>query len=305
MPRLGVKRRAPILVTGAHRSGTTWVGKMLALTARTYYVDEALRPDRQLLDPGVVHYWYPYITSDNGHLFRGSLERILSLDFSTPYRRWWSKHLPSRLEILKRTRRWVGIPRPIWKDPFASLSVEWLAEAFQMDIVCLIRHPAGVVASLKRADWHFDFQNLINQPQLMETWLYPYAAQIENVRDDIVEEGALVWLCVNHVLCACSEHHPDWLFWRLEDISQDPVAAFGSTYERLGVPYSNRTQERIVAFSGAPNPTEAPGNELHVIRRNSRALMGLWHIQLSPEEISRIRRIVEPVSCRYYTDAEW
>ena len=32
----------PILVTGAHRSGTTWVGKMLAADADTGYISEPL-----------------------------------------------------------------------------------------------------------------------------------------------------------------------------------------------------------------------------------------------------------------------
>ena len=34
----------PILVTGAHRSGTTWVGKMLALAPGIGYVHEPFSP---------------------------------------------------------------------------------------------------------------------------------------------------------------------------------------------------------------------------------------------------------------------
>ena len=32
----------PILVTGSHRSGTTWVGKMLAADSDTAYISEPL-----------------------------------------------------------------------------------------------------------------------------------------------------------------------------------------------------------------------------------------------------------------------
>jgi LPS sulfotransferase NodH len=37
-------QQRPILVTGAHRSGTTWVGKMLALAAGTGYAHEPSSP---------------------------------------------------------------------------------------------------------------------------------------------------------------------------------------------------------------------------------------------------------------------
>ena len=56
----------PILVTGAHRSGTTWVGKMLAADADTAYISE---PMNVLHRPGVfrapVKYWYTFINHEN------------------------------------------------------------------------------------------------------------------------------------------------------------------------------------------------------------------------------------------------
>ena len=55
-----VKR--PILVTGAHRSGSTWTGKMLALAENAYYLHEpfnvGLRPDSPFED------WFTYLDPD-------------------------------------------------------------------------------------------------------------------------------------------------------------------------------------------------------------------------------------------------
>ena len=57
---------SPILVTGAHRSGTTWVGKILAADPRQAgYISEPLNV---LHRPGVmrtpVHRWYTSLTED-------------------------------------------------------------------------------------------------------------------------------------------------------------------------------------------------------------------------------------------------
>jgi LPS sulfotransferase NodH len=55
----------PILVTGTHRSGTTWLGKMLAADASTAYISEPLNV---LHRPGVlraeVRHWYQYICAE-------------------------------------------------------------------------------------------------------------------------------------------------------------------------------------------------------------------------------------------------
>ena len=56
----------PILVSGAHRTGTTWVGKMLAATPATAYISEPLNV---LHRPGVFEVkttrWYTYICPEN------------------------------------------------------------------------------------------------------------------------------------------------------------------------------------------------------------------------------------------------
>lgn len=61
-----MKHGPPILVTGIHRSGTTWVGKMLAAGAHTAYVSEPLNINHR---PGVfraaVEHLYTYITNEN------------------------------------------------------------------------------------------------------------------------------------------------------------------------------------------------------------------------------------------------
>ena len=66
IPTNPAHEHAPILVTGAHRSGTTWVGKMLSASGEAAYISEPLNI---LHRPGVMQaptqYWYTYICGDN------------------------------------------------------------------------------------------------------------------------------------------------------------------------------------------------------------------------------------------------
>jgi hypothetical protein len=302
--RAGQNKHA-ILVTGAHRSGTTWVGKMLACSWRTWYIGEILRPDTQLLRDVPVRHWYQYITASNGNLFAGSVARILALNFVPPHRRAFLRFLPSRLLILKRTRNWFGLPRPIVKDPFLAFSLEWLAETFQVDIICLIRHPAAFVASLRTVNWRFSFQNFVDQPDLVGDWLYPFAAQLEDPPEDPVEEAALLWLCINQVLTSLIGTHPRWKLWRLEDLGANPLQEFQAVFEHVKLPYTRRIRQSIESYSTSGNIVEPPPDDPHVIRRDSRAVQQRWQSLLSSNEIARIRNIVEPVSHAFYSDSEW
>ena len=74
--------KTPILVTGAHRTGTTWVGKMLASDPQTAYISEPLNV---LHRPGVlrtpINYWYTYITKENEDKYLPAFQELLTFRY--------------------------------------------------------------------------------------------------------------------------------------------------------------------------------------------------------------------------------
>jgi len=71
----------PILITGSHRSGTTWVGNLLKNASNTYYLHEPLTPNSITRSFYVPKLWYKYFDPDQDHdnikkgldrLFRGN-----------------------------------------------------------------------------------------------------------------------------------------------------------------------------------------------------------------------------------------
>jgi len=295
----------PILVTASHRAGTTWIGKMIAQSFLTYYIGEVFHPGNLLLSTNLLTHWYEYVTAETGDAFVQPLGRILAFDFAWPDRNGIPRMLPSRLVVLRRTRRWLGFPRPVIKDPIAAMSAEWLAETFKMDVICLVRHPAAFVASLMRVGWRFDFNQFLGQPRLMDEWLGAFAPQLENPPTGEAEEGALLWLCIYHVLMTYADRHREWMVWRLQDIAREPVSAFGQIFTGLDLPYTARVKRAIVRYSSSTNPVEAPADDPHSIRRDSRALQTTWRSVLTPREIASIRRTTEPVAHRFYSDLDW
>ncbi len=74
---------APILVTGSHRSGTTWLGKLLAASAGIGYIQEPFNLDHPR--PGVcsarLPHWFMHLTEASGERYRPALARTLQFEF--------------------------------------------------------------------------------------------------------------------------------------------------------------------------------------------------------------------------------
>ncbi|GBE20942.1 MAG TPA: sulfotransferase [Actinobacteria bacterium] len=299
----------PILVTGSHRSGTTWVGRMLALPSGVGYIHEPFNP---LTVPpiGPLVDGFTFVHEGNEHLFRPALEQVLR------YR--WHRRLhhingpkdATRLaaERFEALRSRIRGARPLMKDPMAILSAEWLAATFAMEIVVTVRHPAAFAVSLRRLSWRYDFSSLLSQRELMERLLAPYEdllRQQERRPGDIIGEAAVLWLIIHHVIDGYRRRHPDWSVVRHEDLSADPIGGFARLYESLGLAFRPRIESKIRAVTGSGNPTEPKRDPVHGVRRDSRAIARRWRNELSNEEVARIRELTGPVAAKFYAEDEW
>jgi hypothetical protein len=70
--------KRPILVTGAPRSGTTWVGKMLALAPGVGYVHEPFNPR---FSAGCFDRYFTVVTRENEARCASELEHVLTFHY--------------------------------------------------------------------------------------------------------------------------------------------------------------------------------------------------------------------------------
>lgn len=301
----------PILVTGTHRSGTTWIGKMLAADASTAYISEPLNV---LHRPGVlrakVKYWYQYICEENENEFLPAFEELIELD----YHLWDEiRSIRSRRDFLRMGRDFLifynGLmrgQRPLLKDPFAVFSMDWFARRLHCNVVVAVRHPAAFVSSLKRLNWPFDFQHLLDQPLLMQDFLAPYRGQMEAANsDDVIGQSALLWTVIYRSVHTTLQRNPDFLAVRHEDLSLDPVNKYRDLYKSLDLDFTPRVEKIIRNASSSDNPAEPSRRNIYDVKLDSRANIDNWKRRLTEEEIRRIRKITEEVSHLFYPDVEW
>ncbi len=301
----------PILVTGGHRSGSTWVGKMISASPTVGYIHEPFNIGANITpNPCPFDAWFQYVPPGNAGDYEEVLWRILNYDYPL-----WrnAARIHSGFDAIRVIRdqatstfNQLAGKRPLVKDPIAIFSAEWLYKAFGMDVICMVRHPAAFCSSLKIKNWKFDFRNFLGQPLLMEEYLEPFRTEIEehcSFEKSIVEQGTLLWNCIYHTIRTYRQNYPGWLYLRHEDLSADPVNEFRAIYEALGLSFTYGARRMIEKSSSSHNPVEATGRDNY--KRNSIANIKSWKRRLTVEEVFLIKQKTEEIACFFYDDEDW
>ena len=196
--------------------------------------------------------------------------------------------------------------RALIKDPFAVFSTPWFAKQLHTKVVITVRHPGGFVGSLKRLGWNFDFNNFLNQPLFMRDHLEGDRAAMESTpKDDIIGQAALLWKIIYRFVHGTRSSHPQFHIVRHEDLSLDPISGYQKLYQDLGLGFTDRVKDIIQNSSSSENPTKLAKNKTHSVKLDSRANLDNWKKILSPEEITRVRKITEGISESFYSDEDW
>jgi hypothetical protein len=326
MQKIHMKNKKPILVTGSHRSGSTWIGRMIAKEPTIGYIHEPFNPDYYPHQLGRYtarfKHWFTYISSENEDMCLGELENTLGFRYQLTEA---LQELPvneshhEAIEPLRILREYLICSknrfleaRPLIKDPIALFSAEWMADKFDMKVIISIRHPAAFIGSLKVADWHYPFNHFLEQKLLIEDFLLPFKAEIQDIVNresdiDEIDKAALLWKIMHYRILKYRECHPDWLFVRHEDISRDPLKEFKTIFNYLDLNYSESLSKTIRQYTSEQHSSQNVITYSNKASRamNSKANIKSWQKKLSKSEIARIRDQVEDVAKNFYADSDW
>ena len=320
--------KKPILVTGSHRSGSTWAGRMLAYAPTVSYIHEPLNPEHR---PGICkarfNYKFPYICRENESLYLNDLKDCLSFKYHFIEELKATKSLKEFVRSIQAFSRFTKYrilkKRPLVKDPIALFSAEWLAQSFNMDVVVLIRHPAAFAGSLKKVNWLHPFDHFLQQPLLMQHHLYEYRSEIEEFAKsdkDIIDQAILLWNLIHHMILKYQNKNPNWIFVKHEDLSRRPLAEFKNLYNRLDLPFSTEIEKKIEAFSVPYRSGKfkliinskmrswhdrLAGHYSDKRRRDSKSNIFTWQKRLTVDEVKKIREKTRVISDNFYTEEDW
>ena len=299
-----------IFVTGAPRSGTTFVGHTLSAPLQVDYIHEPFNPDCGISG---INRRFLYLRPDGSDsaAVRESIGGLFRYDvkLSTGY-------YPEDSVLKKGVKAIVGSRGPFYlrlakinpfhtaavvKDPVGCLLTAYLAEQHRVRPVVMVRHPVAVAASVKRLGWKPDLEFLAGQPHLAEDYFQSDCWADADLSTPI-RAAAWEWRALNTVLLAQAALHPDWLLIRHEDLSAEPVATFRTLYRELDLPWSDRLERDVLRRTRGSNPTEARRGRTQDFSRDSRGLLDLRLGMLTAEERREVFAITEDVALDLYPE---
>lgn len=260
-----------VAVVGTARSGTTWLGGILANGLGARIVFEPLHPVHV---PRAAPFGLMPFRAPDDH--DPELEAFCRDIFSGALRGWWVDRQASRLLPTGR----------VVKSVRANLMLAWLRRCFpQVPMVLLVRHPAAVVLSRMEAGWPpaMDVDAMLGDERLVAAHLADHVEWARTLRTPEARH-ALVWGI--HYLVATAQYRPDdgtaVVFY--EDLVSDPAGVLAEIHARIGrtpVDTSPRALRR-------PSPTAR-------IRGSAGAGASphRWLERLSREQAGQVREVVE------------
>ena len=309
------KSSCPILVTGSHRSGTTWAGKMMSTAPHVGYIHEPFNIGGEItVNSKPFKYWFQHVNDENSKEYGPAFDKLLHFHYPLYDNLLRVRTSKNAIRAMKDIVRDQGLflwhkiwgDRPLIKDPIAFFSAEWLYEKFNANVLVLIRHPAAFCSSLKIKNWHCPFDNFLKQPILMKGYLSKFEADIRDYAQnprDVIDQAILLWNCIYYTCSIYKENHTDWTFIRHEDLSLDPLNEFRSIFKIFDLQFSRKVYTKILQSSGPHNPSEQLAENEFL--RDSKKNIHNWKKRLSQDEIKRIRMKTSEVASLFYSSKEW
>jgi Sulfotransferase domain len=299
--------KKPILVTGSHRSGSTWIGKIISQAPDVGYIHEPFNIGITRFNPPFTH-WYKHLSDDTDTGEQNSVKKYMRSFYGFPSGLAFARIFRTRSfkdayftlwDIGDLNRRMAQ--RTLFKDPIALMSAEWLYKTIDCDVVIAIRHPAAFIASLRVKGWDFDFNNLLNQKELMDSLLSEYKDEIEEHAKnpkEIIEQGILLWNVLYHVVSVYKKKYAkEWVFVRHEDVSLNPMGEYERIFSQLDIEFT----DKVIAEIKESTTSSVKSNH----KRDAAKNVKTWKDRLTVEEIAIIKEGTKAVSAEFYSEEDW
>ncbi len=301
--------RRDLVVTGLHRSGTTFVGHVLR---RAGYF-QVFEPMNRQYGSRLVDRWKPHpdTSTADGMTYRDVLARVVegpvvyrnTLQSSNPLKRLVGRAIGMNRVALRyrlglAAQRVRNRPR-LFKDPDMLFCAEELSRQHACDVIILVRHPCAFHASVKRLGWRFPLEDLFEQEALVTRYWSHLREHFHGRPRSFAEESALVWLLAHSVVRDQLAANPNLILVRHEDLAARPMVVFRRLCRQLEIPFTASMSRRILS-STQGRRVQARGNRATDLVRDSRALAGVWQTRLDPDEIKTIRELVAPIFGDFY-----
>lgn len=280
MPLPAFLRRDPsqaIVLAGSGRSGTTWLGNIIAASP---HVDTIFEPlDRRRVPEAGSLPLRPYARrEEESPQLEAYLRQVLRGRVSN--------------EWVNRAGRRPWGWRTLVKTIRGTLLLDWIDRRYRPRIVYMVRHPAAVVLSRMKLGWDTHLDELLAQPTLVANYLEPHLDRLNGLRQPL-EEHAALW-AVENLVPLRQLPKRGWVFCTYEQLVAAPEAQSRRILRALGLRFTPLHRRALARVSPMVRAESA------ILQR--RDPLRAWQDELKPAEVAEILTIVHDLGVTLYDE---
>lgn len=263
--------RKSILVAGTARSGTTWLGDLIASQLPSRILFEPFNPT--LVPEYRGFHYFQYLRPGTASPEFGIFARKV---FTGEIRNRWVDHQNERIHSEYRLIKEIRI----------NLALKWLHDNFpEVPTILLIRHPCAVVLSRMELGWATDddIQPFLAQPDLVTDYIGEHLNLIHNAKMD-EEKHAIIWSISN--LVPLKQFAPGGLkIVYYEKLCTQLDIELAQLFASIGQKYASLNLAQITRPSQTTRATSAVVSGMDKITH--------WKKKLRPAQIDSVLQVVE------------
>lgn len=271
----------PLLIIGHGRSGTSWVGAIISSSKLVQYYYEPCNPELQ----GIRDFdlWFRYLRpGEEDDVFTPALDAAFG-GLSSP---------GSHRNGPQRSRC-----RIVVKEVAPVMSLSWLIDRYDPDVLVIVRHPGAVILSElnKGTPVRKSKKALLHQDTLFADHLNPYRQQIERAQSPHEILG-VVWGARHRVILNALAYRERWKIVYYEDLCFYPLREYRKIFTDFRLNWDDRVARGVAEHSS----THEPG--IYSVKRVSAQQVNQWRQKIAPPELVRIKEIIDPFDLPFYRD---
>lgn len=304
-----------ILVTGVPRSGTTFLGRVIALSPQTNYLWEPLNSRFRM----GMEYHYPYLGSSSSlkkkqvcnDIIRNTVDyKNLKANYGRykkdPGGLWMLFKINLGWKIAALKHRLYKPQVSVIKDPIALFLSRYLMEEFDFKIIVVLRHPAAVYLSRRGLGWEHDFDLWRSQDDFYSEHYRDYEGVLEGFSKDLIANSSLHWLvCYGYVRRLLDLSLENLLIVRHEDLCRQPEEELKRVFSFLSLDFTPKISRGLTQLTGGSKVERVSRDLSRVERRDANRLSDKWKMGITQEDLERIKGITGEIASFFYPEKEF
>ena len=272
-----------ILVAGAARSGTTWLGDLIAAHIPCRILFEPFNPNLVQEYRHFNYFQYMRPTAENRQFFEFA-NRV----FRGQIRNRWIDHQNERFFARYRLIKEIRI----------NLALKYLRNQFpQVPLIFMMRHPCAVVLSRMELGWATgqDIEPLLSQSELIEDHLSTF---LDLIRSTVVEEEkhAIIW-AIHNLIPLKQFSHRELKIVHYETLCTQPQRELSSVLDFIG------QSDQPMLMNMIQRPSQTARSTSAVVQGASQ--IDKWSKKLTNRQIDNILKVVDKFGLGHLYDSSF